>query len=57
MQVKICGLSTPESVEATVAAGATFIGFVFFPNPQGTLLFRKRPSWRRFRLKVLPKLP
>ena len=32
MQVKICGLSTPESVKATVAAGASFIGFVFFPK-------------------------
>jgi phosphoribosylanthranilate isomerase len=27
---KICGLSTPESVTAAVAGGATFVGFVFF---------------------------
>ena len=27
---KICGLSTPETVEAAVDAGAAFIGFVFF---------------------------
>lgn len=29
--VKICGLSTPESVSAAVEAGAQFVGFVFFP--------------------------
>lgn len=32
MQVKICGLSTPESVKATVVASASYIGFVFFPK-------------------------
>ncbi len=32
MQVKICGLSTPESVAAAVDAGASYIGFVFFPK-------------------------
>lgn len=29
--VKICGLSTPETVEAAIAAGADMVGFVFFP--------------------------
>jgi len=29
--VKICGLSTPESVDVAVEAGAQFVGFVFFP--------------------------
>jgi phosphoribosylanthranilate isomerase len=28
---KICGISTPEAVEAAVRGGATHIGFVFFP--------------------------
>ena len=28
---KICGLSTPETVDASVAAGAFAVGFVFFP--------------------------
>ena len=28
---KICGLSTPSTVDAAVAAGAAHIGFVFFP--------------------------
>jgi len=30
--VKICGLSTPETIHAAVQAGVTFIGFVFFPK-------------------------
>lgn len=29
--VKICGLSTEESVDAALAAGADMVGFVFFP--------------------------
>lgn len=29
--VKICGLSTRESVEVAVQGGAQFVGFVFFP--------------------------
>lgn len=32
MQVKICGLSTPESVDTAVNAGAHYLGFVFFPK-------------------------
>ncbi len=28
--VKICGLSTPETLEPTIAAGADMAGFVFF---------------------------
>ncbi len=31
-QVKICGLSTPETVEASIAAGADFIGLNFYPT-------------------------
>lgn len=30
--VKICGLSTVETVEAAVTAGADYLGFVFFPK-------------------------
>ena len=29
-EVKICGLSTPETVEAAIAAGADFVGLMFF---------------------------
>lgn len=29
--VKICGLKTPETVDAAVKAGVNFIGFVFYP--------------------------
>jgi phosphoribosylanthranilate isomerase len=31
-EVKICGLSTPETVDAAVAAGADMIGLVFYPR-------------------------
>lgn len=29
--VKICGLNTPETVDAAIDAGADLVGFVFFP--------------------------
>ena len=32
MYVKICGLSTPEMIEAGLQSGANWIGFVFFPK-------------------------
>jgi phosphoribosylanthranilate isomerase len=33
--VKICGLSTPETLDAAIAAGAQMAGFVFFaPSPR-----------------------
>ncbi|WP_417209149.1 phosphoribosylanthranilate isomerase [Antarctobacter sp.] len=31
-RVKICGLRRPEDVDAVVAAGASYAGFVFFPK-------------------------
>ncbi|WFL76758.1 phosphoribosylanthranilate isomerase [Altererythrobacter arenosus] len=30
VQIKICGLSTPEALEAAIEAGATHVGFVHF---------------------------
>lgn len=32
VDAKICGLSTPETVDAAIAAGARWIGFVAFPK-------------------------
>lgn len=36
--IKICGLSTPDTLDAAVGAGATHVGFVFFaPSPRNLL--------------------
>lgn len=32
VRAKICGLSTPEAVQAALDGGAAFLGFVFFPK-------------------------
>lgn len=32
IRIKICGLSTPETVVAAAEAGAAYVGFVFFPK-------------------------
>lgn len=32
IEVKICGLSDPESVEAALSGGADLLGFVFYPK-------------------------
>ena len=32
VEAKICGLSTPETLDAAVEAGADFVGFVTFPR-------------------------
>ncbi|MGV6811967.1 MAG: phosphoribosylanthranilate isomerase [Brevirhabdus sp.] len=32
IRTKICGISRPEDVDAVVAAGASYVGFVFFPK-------------------------
>ena len=31
LSVKICGLKTPDALDAALAAGADMVGFVFFP--------------------------
>jgi phosphoribosylanthranilate isomerase len=37
--IKICGLSTPETLEAALIAGADMVGFVFFaPSPRNLSL-------------------
>ena len=32
VEVKICGLSTPETLDAALEAGADFVGLVFYPK-------------------------
>jgi phosphoribosylanthranilate isomerase len=32
IQAKICGITTPETVDAAIKGGASHIGFVFFPK-------------------------
>jgi phosphoribosylanthranilate isomerase len=32
LDIKICGLKTPEAVDHAVALGATHVGFIFFPR-------------------------
>ncbi len=38
--VKICGLSTPETLDCALDAGADFVGFVFFPKSPRNVLLR-----------------
>lgn len=59
MRFKICGLSTPETVDAAVAAGAFALGFVFFEKSprhlsleQAAALVARVPEGRR-RVAVL----
>jgi len=39
VRVKICGLTTPETVAAAVDAGAAYLGFNFFPRSPRYLAF------------------
>jgi phosphoribosylanthranilate isomerase len=39
--VKICGLSTPETLDCALDAGADFVGFVFFPKSPRNVLVRQ----------------
>ena len=43
VDVKICGLSTPEPIDAALDAGADLVGFVFYPrSPRHVSLRRRR---------------
>ena len=43
--VKICGLSTPDALDAALDAGADMVGFVFFePSPRNLGLEAARPG-------------
>ena len=39
LTIKICGLSTPESLEVALDAGADMVGFVFFPPSPRNISF------------------
>jgi phosphoribosylanthranilate isomerase len=39
VQIKICGLSTPATLDTAIEAGADFVGFVFFPPSPRHLAF------------------
>lgn len=39
--VKICGLSTPETVDCALDAGADLVGFVFYPKSPRNVLLRQ----------------
>ena len=32
VEVKICGVNSPEAADAVVSAGADYVGLVFFPR-------------------------
>ena len=48
LKIKICGLSTPETLDATIAGGASHAGFIFFEKsprhvtPQNAALLARR---------------
>ncbi len=41
---KICGLSTPETLDAAIAHGASHVGFVFFPKSPRHVTFEQARS-------------
>ncbi|MFL5068582.1 MAG: N-(5'-phosphoribosyl)anthranilate isomerase, partial [Xanthobacteraceae bacterium] len=46
--VKICGLSTPETLDVALDAGADLVGFVFFPpSPRNLDMATARALGRR----------
>lgn len=51
--VKICGLTTPEAVDATIAAGADIAGFVFFaPSPRNLRVEQAKRLFEHARRKI-----
>lgn len=41
IQAKICGLSTPETLEAAIAGGASHVGFVFYASSPRNVTFER----------------
>jgi phosphoribosylanthranilate isomerase len=51
--IKICGLSTPETLEAALDAGADMVGFVFFPpSPRNVTAEAVAPLGRQVRRRA-----
>ena len=64
--VKICGLKTPDALDAALDAGADMVGFVFFPpSPRNLGVEAARalgervqgPGARRSRCRSTPPTP
>jgi phosphoribosylanthranilate isomerase len=54
LTVKICGLSTPETLDAALQAGADMVGFVFFPaSPRHVSLEIARDLGRQVKGRAL----
>jgi phosphoribosylanthranilate isomerase len=54
LTVKICGLSTPETVDVALQAGADMVGFVFFPaSPRHVSLETARALGRQAKGRAL----
>src|SRR5579872_4227108 len=54
LTVKICGLSTPETLDAALDAGADMVGFVFFPpSPRHVSLKAARELGRQAKGRAL----
>ena len=52
--VKICGLRSPETLDAALAAGADMVGFVFFaPSPRNLAFADARALGERVRARAL----
>ena len=57
VEVKICGLSTLATMEAAIAAGAAFVGLVFFPkSPRHVSLAQFWPDMAMGRCRRTPAL-
>ena len=54
LTVKICGLSTPDTLDVALAAGADMVGFVFFPpSPRHISLATARELGRQVKGRAL----
>ena len=54
LTVKICGLSTPETLDAALQAGADMVGFVFFPpSPRHIGLETARELGRQVKARAI----